>query len=206
MRQILIAFALLIAAAGPARAAINLSPAERQDVQRVEQYLTGLRTMESRFLQATSNGNLAKGKLYVKRPGRLRFEYDPPVPVLIVADGRHLIYYDSEAEQTSYLPIDSTAAAFLLQDPVRLSGSVDITDFQRTGAGLRITLVQADEPEAGSVTLYFADNPLRLEQWVVLDAQGIETRISLVDPQRGVSIDSSKFVFIERDPFGRQDR
>lgn len=206
MRQILIAFLLLIAAAGPSRAAVSLSPDERQDVQRVEQYLTGLRSMESRFLQATSNGGISKGKLFVKRPGRLRFEYDPPTPILIVADGRHLIYYDAEAEQTSYLPIDSTVASFLLQDPVRLSGSARITGFQRTGDGFRISLVQADEPEAGTVTLYFADNPLRLEQWVVVDAQGIETRVSLVNPQTGVSIDSSKFVFIERDRFKRQDR
>src|SRR5882724_7268198 len=99
------------AAAAPRAAA--LSAEERADAQRVEQYLNGIRSLSARFQQFAANGGMAGGQLFVARPGRMRFEYDKPSPILLLADGTFVVYIDNQLKQVSYLPIGSTPAWFL---------------------------------------------------------------------------------------------
>ena len=87
-----------------------LSAGEQALVGRIEAYFNGVRTMRARFLQSASTGQVAEGTVALQRPGRMRIEYDPPVPVLIVADGTWLIYHDRGLNQISYLPLGSTPA------------------------------------------------------------------------------------------------
>ena len=171
----------------PAQANAALDQADRADIARIEDYLSNIRSLRSEFTQSSSNGDRASGTLYVTRPGRLRFEYDPPTPVLVVADGSFLIYKDTQLGQTSHIPLSSSLAAFLLTDRVSFDKEVRVTGFRRAQGAMRLTVVKTDEPGAGQVTLDFLDNPLRLTQWVVRDAQGIVTRVALVRPQFGVN-------------------
>lgn len=179
--------------------AAEISGEERAAIVRIEQYLNAMSTVQARFLQASSNGQLAEGNLYISRPGRLRIEYDPPVPVLIVADGRWLIYYDKQLEQVSHLPLRSTPASILTRPNISLTGGdLILTDFERGGGVLRVTLVQADDPYAGKVSLIFDENPMALRKWSVVDAQGIVTDVSLTAARFDVPIDRDLFRF--RDP------
>jgi outer membrane lipoprotein-sorting protein len=84
-------------AAAPPRAAA-LNPDQKADVDRVQSYLNGIRTLASRFQQYSGEGNHATGQLWLERPGRMRFEYDPPVPLLLVANGKNIFYYDKELQ------------------------------------------------------------------------------------------------------------
>jgi outer membrane lipoprotein-sorting protein len=195
-----VAAGLLIAPLGDAFAAARIAPAKLDDRQtaelaRVESYLNGIRTMRARFLQVADNGANAEGTVLISRPGLMRIEYDPPAPHLIVATGTFLIYHEKKLNQTSYIPLSSSLAGFLVREQIRLSGDVVVTGFEQDRGVLRVTLVKADEPEAGRLTLVFSDGPLQLRQWTVTDAQGTVTRISLINPEFGVPIDKKNFVF-----------
>src|SRR3546814_9698952 len=87
-----------------------LSPEDRAVVERFEAYLNSIDALEARFSQVDSQNKRATGKIYLSRPGKLRFEYDPPVPVLIVANGRFLIHYDRELKTASYINQRDTPA------------------------------------------------------------------------------------------------
>ena len=198
----LLAFSLPALAASPR--AIPLNAEQSQEVQRVQQYLNGIRTLTARFTQYADNGGTAEGMLYVSRPGNMRFQYDPPSPVQLVASNGLVVYHDSRLDETSYLPIASTPAWFLLRNDIQLGGDVTITGYDRQPGALRLTLVQTKEPDAGSVTLTFSDKPLELRQWAIIDPQGKKTTVALSDLRTGQPIDSKLFVFQE--PSKREKR
>ncbi|WP_316976006.1 LolA family protein [Shumkonia mesophila] len=173
-----------------------LTAEDKAEIGRVEDYLNGLKTLQTRFLQVTSTGEYSEGKLYLHRPGRLRIEYDPPVPVLIVANRGWLTYFDKELEQVSRVTLDSTPAGILVREKISLlSGEFVITGFERESQALRISLVRASDPQEGSLALVLADRPLELKKWMVTDAQGVTTTVSLLDARTGVAIDSKLFEF-----------
>ncbi|MHA1571762.1 MAG: LolA family protein [Alphaproteobacteria bacterium] len=175
---------------------VVLGEADQSDVARIEDYLNRIGTLQSRFVQFTATG-AAEGLIYMSRPGDMRIEYDPPTPVLMVASGRLLMYHDSALKQTSFLPVDRTPAAFFLRETVDLNDGLTITDFRRGPGSLRLTLVESNNPEAGSISLVFEDRPLRLAKWQIVDAQGQRVEVVLLDPQFGVDLDNSLFDLVD---------
>jgi len=200
--RILAAAALLVAAlaalgsATPAAAA-PLSAADGRDIARVEAYLNTISSMKARFVQQTSTGRLAEGWLYLKRPNRVRLDYRPPAYLQIFANGYWLVYVDTEMEEITHVPLKSTPAGFLVRERVRLSGDIDVVRVERADGELRLHVVQTEEPEAGRLVLALQDSPLRLRHWTVIDAQGIETRVSLLDPEFNLALDDELFEFDE---------
>ena len=176
-----------------------LSEADRTDLARIEAYLNGLTTMESRFLQFSEDG-VAEGRIMLDRPGRLRIEYAPPVPVLMIANNFLLMYHDTQLKQTTFLPASETPAALLIDENIKLSGEVTVTAFERAPKAFRVTLEQTDSPDTGSVTLMFEDAPLRLAKWRVIDAQGTAIDVSLLEPRFGVEFTNAGDLFSTIDP------
>jgi outer membrane lipoprotein-sorting protein len=177
---------------------VQLSQADKEDVQRIETYLEQLTTLEARFIQISSNGGYAEGTLYLDRPGRMRINYDPPTPIEIYAIRGTLTYFDSKLKQVSYVDVDQTPAGLLLSKTVDLEKESVITGFERGAGTIRLTLVRRSEPAAGSLSLIFSDKPLILRKWVVDDAQGVQTGVTLVDTRFGVTLKPDLFEF--RDP------
>jgi outer membrane lipoprotein-sorting protein len=197
-----VAFTVLACLVPIAQTAANPPPpaplgeSERAAVDRIQAYLNGIKTVQAEFQQASSNGELARGNLYISRPGRLRIEYQPPVPILVVADGTFLIYYDRELNQVSYIPLGSSPAGILLEDRISLTGGdLMITGFKQEKGTFQVTLVRTENPMEGSLTLILTDSPLTLRQWAVTDAQGIVTNVSLVKAKFGVPLDPQLFRF-----------
>ena len=184
---------LSLAGKAPAEVApLALKGADKSDVLRVQKYLNGLITLKSRFLQASSTGNFAEGTFYLSRPGKMRIEYDPPVQFLIVADGTWLIYHDKELEQMTHLPLGSTPAAIIVDEKMSLFGDdPKVTRIERGPGVIAVTLVSNDDE--GSITLVFGDRPLVLKKWIVIDAQGVRTSVSLLSSQIGVALDDKLF-------------
>jgi outer membrane lipoprotein-sorting protein len=180
-----------------------LSARDRADVQRVETYLNTVKSMSARFQQYAQNGETAEGKVLLSRPGRMRFEYDPPSPILLIATGKLVIYVDNTLKHVTYLPTDSTPAWFLLRDRITLEGDVTVTNFERGPDALRITVVETSHPDNGSLTMTFSDHPLELKQWTVLDQQGKRTTVVLSDPHYNISLDPHLFMFV--DPWPRKE-
>lgn len=184
----------------PARAQVRaavLSPQDKADIARIEAYLNGLRSLHARFVQVAPDGSLSYGQAWLVRPGRMRFQYDPPAPFLLVAGHGLLVFHDSALKQTSNIPLSSTPLGLLLQDNVRLSGDVTVVSFVRQPGQIQVGLVRTASPQDGVLTLIFADNPLALRQWTVLDAQRNETRVTLTDVQTGGSYPASLFEFVD---------
>ncbi len=170
------------------------SKADQADISRIEAYLNAIRTMKSRFLQVSSDGDYSEGTLYFSKPGKMRLEYDDPNPNLIVSDGVNLIFFDKELGQVSYFNLDGSQAAVLLADNISFStGGVLVTRFERGPGVLRLTVAKESDPLEGNMTLIFSDRPLSLKKWTVIDAQGIITNISLLGPRFGVPLSQKLF-------------
>lgn len=180
-------------AATPVATEAATSPA---DLQRAESYLQTLKTVKARFAQTNPDGSVSKGTFYLSRPGRLRFEYDAPITDFVVADGFLIHFYDGVAKQASNAPIGQTLADFLLRKKITLSGDVKATRVRRGGGLLQITLVQVNDPGAGSLTLGFTEGPeYQLKKWRVVDATGAITEIDLSEFQPNVTLAPSLFVY-----------
>jgi outer membrane lipoprotein-sorting protein len=188
-----LAAAPLLATLPSLRAAAALTAQDEKDIQRVEDYLNALTTMQARFQQYSEAGGLAQGRIYLRRPGRVRVEYAPPVPVLLVSDGTMVTYYDSELDQRNQVPLSSSPLWFLLRPNVELARDVTITDVQRAPGGLKMSMYQTDEPDAGTVTLVFRDPPLELMHWYLKDAQGQEIQVALFDTAFGLELSNNLF-------------
>ena len=200
------ALALLIAGAGmtgPADAQnartsakpVPLTGAQKAELKRVEDYLNGLKTLQARFIQVSQRGQVAEGNLYLQRPGRVRFEYDPPVPILIVSSGPVLYYFDKELEQTTQVFVRATPVGILVREKLSFTGDVTVSHFVQRAGAIRITVQRSGDPEDGAITLVFSDRPLMLRQWVVLDAQGKQTSVTLNNVRTGLPLDPALFRF-----------
>lgn len=172
------------------------TPQDQADIAKVEAYLNGIHTMKARFLQVDANGNSIGGTVWMERPGRMRFEYDPPDRMLLVAGHGLLVYYDPAVRQTTNIFLSSTPLGLLLQDNLRLSGAVTVTGIARARGQIQITLVRTQRPKEGAITLIFATDPLTLRSWVITDAQGRRTQISLYDMTFGGHYPESMFTFV----------
>ena len=182
------------AVAAPAPAV--LAPQDALELPRIAAYLNGIRTMTARFRQIAANGAASTGKLWVARPGRMRFEYDPPNPIRLLADSTFVYYWDDELKQASKYELRSTPAWFLLRDPISFEADVTVTAFQRVGGNtIGVTVVENAQPDAGSLTLVLTENPLTLRQWIVVDQQGKTTTVTLSDLQFGVALDPKLFQY-----------
>jgi outer membrane lipoprotein-sorting protein len=190
----------VLLAAHPA-AARPLSEQDKADIARVEAYVNGITTIAGRFLQADPEGGIANGRMWLSRPGKLRFEYNPPSPLLVVADGIFVIVYDRELSHVDRVPIASTPLAALVAQPFRLSGDVAVTAVKRAAGLLRLTLAAAgaakDRAAEGELTLVFTEGPLTLRQWEVVDARGGVTKVSLSELEFNQPLLNRLFVFTD---------
>jgi len=192
----MLASALALAPARAQTAPLALTPADQQLIAQAEAYLNDQTGLTANFLQVAADGSTRTGKAWLERPGKMRFEYDPPDKQLLVAGFGLLVYYDPDLNQTTNIPLGSTPLGILLAKKVDLnSGGVVVTKISRQPGEDDITLVRKDKPQAGSLTLVFSTNPLELHQWVVNDAQGNQTRVSLYDIAPGGPYPDSLFEF-----------
>ena len=199
-RRILLAAIPLSLLALTARAQVRPAPLTAQDqadLGRIQTYLNSVRALHSRFLQVAPDGSTSEGQAWLERPGRMRFQYDPPAPFLLVAGSGLLVFHDSELKQTSNIPLGSTPLGILLADQITLSGAVTVTSFRRLPGQFQVGLVRTASPQDGTLTLIFADSPLTLRQWIVTDAQGKQTSVTLYDVQLGGRFDPKLFEFID---------
>lgn len=196
-RHLLLALAPLLLTAQAPVGQFQPTPQDRADLARIEAYLNGIHTLKAHFLQVAPTGAISQGTAWMERPGRMRFQYDPPSPLLLVAGHGLVIFHDSSVDQTSNIPIGRTPLGILLADHVSLSGAVTVTGMQHLPGQIQVSLVRTDSPGDGTLTLVFADNPLTLRQWTVLDAQRQETRVTLYDVQTGGTFDQDLFTYVD---------
>ncbi len=202
MRIILAALLLsftTVLAAGPATAQnVAQVPAATADV---EKYFNSIRTLKARFVQSNPNGSVVQGTLYVRRPGRMRFEYDAPSQLKIVADGSQVTMWDPTTKDFGQWPIGWTAASFLVKEPLSLSGGdLQVEKAERQDGMLQLTMSQAKKPQEGKVIVRVSENPMMLRGWTIIDSRGNQVNVSLQDVQAGTQLADSLFKFDGPDP------
>lgn len=192
-----------------AAAPLLLSPAlagaqnlDRAALQRVEAYFNAMTTLRARFLQIAQNGAAAEGTAMIWRPNRMRFEYDPPEPTLLIAADGQFFHWDRELRQPTVVAVNSTPLGVLLRNPLSLSGDVTVPVMERVGGLLRVSIFRTAAPGEGRITLILEENPMQLRQWEVLDAQNRLTRVTLTQIETGVRLDP--FLFAFNDPRFRE--
>lgn len=166
--------------------------ADKETAAEVFDYIESLGTMRGRFVQIDPYGGVAEGAFYLRRPGRIRFDYDPPNPNLIVADGSWVIVQDRDLETTDRIPIGQTPLKYLLRSEVERD-DLEILAVEREAGALALSLASTDSETEGVLTLVFSEPQLELRQWSVTDPQGQITTIALRDVVKGIRIDSRLF-------------
>ena len=192
---LLVIAATLAVAAAPVPAVLTTQ--DRADLARISAYLNGLKTLKAKFQQVAPDGGVSRGIAWMDRPGRMRFQYDPPTPLLLVAGSGLFVFYDRQLNQTTNIPLGSTPLGLLLAEDVSLSGDVTVTRLERQPGLIAVTLLRTASPGDGTLTLVFNDNPLVLRQWAVVDSQRQETRVSLFDVELGGHFDQQMFHFVD---------
>ncbi len=176
----------------------NIKEAGAADIERAEKYLQNMKTAKARFVQTTHNGAQLVGTFYLSRPGKLRFEYDPPMENFVVADGVFIYFYDAELEEQTNTLISGSLANFFLRKDFSFTDDLMVQDAKFAAGLLQIRLVRSDDQDAGSITFAFGSDPFQLKKWRVVDKQGMITEIELFYIETG--IDHPKSLFVYSDP------
>lgn len=185
--RILLASVALIALALPA-AAEKLSLAE------LSSYLNGLGTAEAAFTQTNADGSRTTGTLYIKRPGRARFEYAPPETSLVMAGGGQVAIFDAKSNQPpEQYPLRRTPLNLILAEKVDLEQAKMVVGHGEVGDTTRVVAQDPKNPEYGTIELVFTANPTTLRQWIITDDSGSQTTVDLSSLKTGVNL--SAFLF-----------
>ena len=167
-----------------------------QTLRRIEHYLNSMTTMVAAFTQSSPDGAIATGTMLMKRPGLMRWQYDPPTPVVMYADGDNLVYYDYELDQINYVDIDDSLATILTRQHIRFDDDDYRVIHFREGAGsIRFTILRASEPDEGRITLEFTDKPLEIQRMSITDASGQIVHVTFRDQAYGVVLNNKLFKF-----------
>lgn len=184
------ALALGIAAALPASA-------DKLSLAQISSYLNSLQTVESEFTQINDDGTISTGTIWIKRPGRIRFEYDPPEEALVLAGGGQLAVFDPKVgPEPDRYPLNQTPLKIILDRNVDLTRANMVTGHSYDGVSTTVRAQDPDNPDYGSIDLVFTGDPIQLRQWVVNDSSGGSTTVVLGDTRVGGTVRDNLFNII----------
>ncbi|MGA7711938.1 MAG: outer-membrane lipoprotein carrier protein LolA [Rhizomicrobium sp.] len=191
---VLLATGLSAGGQPPPKRMIEFSEADRADLARVSAYLNSIHSLKGDFVQLGPDGQADPGHFYLQKPGRLRFEYNPPNPMLVVADGRYLIVANRKMKTVDRTPLSFTPLDLILGDDIDLLHNSAILAVKHEPGILIIQARSSDNRSRANIALVFSDPVLELRQWTVLDDQGLETTVALRGLENGPVLDPSLFV------------
>ncbi len=161
---------------------IALSTADLALVDKATKYLQTLEEVEGRFEQTNPRGVVEAGDIFLKRPGKARFQYDPPSGLLVVSDGRNVSVWDSRLRTFDRTPLGATPLAILLARQIHLDQDVEVFRVGHYDDGFYLSARNANGQTRteGYITLVFGDNPMQLRGWTLVDGQGQATRVRII--------------------------
>ncbi|MBU6297420.1 MAG: outer-membrane lipoprotein carrier protein LolA [Alphaproteobacteria bacterium] len=171
-----------------------LSDTDRADLDRVSAYLNSIHTLTGDFVQIDPDGEIDQGRFFMQKPGRMRFEYSPPNPILIVSDGSTVAVANRKLNTVDRYPLSATPLDLILSDDIDLRHDNEVMAVRRQPGELIIEARSSANRTKPNITLVFTDPVLELRQWTVVDDQGQTTTVALRDLQPGAAIDGQMFV------------
>lgn len=186
-RIALVAPLALLALALPAQA-------EKLSLAEISGYLNSLTTAEAEFAQVNADGSTVTGRLYLKRPNRVRFEYAPPDKNLVLASGGQVAVFDGKSNQPpEQYPLKRTPLNLILGQDIDLGRAKMVVGHKEVKGTTRVIAQDPEHPEAGTIELVFSANPVALRQWVITDDSGNQTTVALSELVKGKDYPPSKF-------------
>ena len=163
--------------------------AEKLSLKALSDYLNSLATVESDFTQVNSDGTVSTGKIYIHRPGRVRFEYAPPDKSLVLASGGQVGVFDAKSNQPpEQYPLSRTPLNLILAEKVDLGRARMVVTHRADGTSTRVTAQDPEHPEYGTIELVFTSNPVELRQWIITDDLGQQTTVILGEMKKGTNL------------------
>jgi outer membrane lipoprotein-sorting protein len=171
------------------------APEQIAIVDQINGYFNTIKNLEGRFVQTDANDARKKGKFFIERPGKVRFDYGPPSRQKIISNGEYLAIEDHDLRTTDRYPLDSTPFRLLLKEKVDLANDARIIALD-VGENLVVLTVEDKEARGGGQIRLFFDWPtVQLKEWIITDAQGLNTRIQLAELQTNKEADPKLFTF-----------
>lgn len=173
---------------------VRTAAAEPIPLADLSAYFNALTTAEADFTQVNADGSIATGKIYIRRPGRVRFEYAPPDSNLVLASGGQVAIFDGKSNQPpEQYPLRRTPLNLILANRVDLARARMVVGHTQDGDTTRVLAQDPENPEYGSIELVFTANPVELRQWVIRDDSGSETTVILGEMTKGGNLPASMF-------------
>jgi outer membrane lipoprotein-sorting protein len=164
---------VLVALASPAAA-------DQLSLKQLSDHLNSFRSAAGEFTQINDDGSISTGRIFIKRPGNARFEYDPPNQALVMAGQRAVAIFDPKGNTgPEVYPLNQTPLSVILRETVDLDGADMGVDHSYDGTATTVTAMDAENAEYGNIPLVFTDNPVQLRQWVINDQSGGATTVVL---------------------------
>lgn len=168
--------------------------AQQLSLNQISQYMNGLQTAQGGFTQINADGTLSTGQIYIKRPGRIRFEYNAPDNSLVMAGGGQVAIFDPKSNNgPDRYPLNQTPLKIILERNVNFGQARMVTGHTSDGTTTTVTAQDPDHPEYGNIQMVFTANPVELRQWIVTDDVGSQTTVILNDLVAGGAIGEIKF-------------
>ncbi len=163
--------------------------AQQLTLRQISDYLNGLQTAQGGFTQINADGTLSTGQIYIKRPGRIRFEYNAPDDTMVLAGGGQLAIFDPRSNTgPDRYPLSRTPLSIILRENVDLGSENMVTNVTSDGTTTTVTAQDPENPQYGNIQLVFTANPVELRQWIVTDDFGTQTTVILNDLVAGAAI------------------
>lgn len=193
-----LAIALSVASAPAAFAAkvvpISLSAEQQGSVRKLNDYINSFQTLKSNFTQISPRGQTTQGVLLISKPGKLRFEYAAPNPLLIVSDGKWLTIKDKVREKGDQFPLSATPLRLVVSSKIDLLAETDVIAFESTDGLTSVSLADRKDKLGGFITLVYDETRNQLQQWVIVDGKGRRTTVQFADIEMGGKFDPKLFI------------
>ena len=172
----------------------TVASADKLPLNTISQYLNKMKTASGDFTQINEDGSISTGKIYIKRPGKMRFEYNAPDSAIVIAGSGSVVVDDKKSNQPpETYPLKRTPLSIILARNVNLGQARMVTGHSYDGTATVVTAQDPDNPEYGSIAMKFTDSPVELRQWVINDSNGGQTTVILGALTKGGNIPNSKF-------------
>jgi outer membrane lipoprotein-sorting protein len=173
--------------------AIELTSEQAGAVKRINAFINSFETMRGDFTQISPRGQSSRGIMMISKPGKMRFEYAPPVPLLIVSDGKWLTIKNTARERGDQFPLSATPLRLVVSPNVNLLAETDVIGFEQAEGLTSVTLQDKKGKVGGYIILIYDDVNNTLQQWVVVDAKGKRTTVQLANLETGMQFDPKLF-------------
>ena len=184
---------------------VALNADQKRSLQKINAFMNSYQSLKSDFTQISSKGQTAQGTLLISKPGKLRFEYAPPNPMLIVSDGKWLTIKNRVKEKGDQFPLSATPLRLVVSPQVDLAAETDVIGFESKDGITSISLADRKSSLGGFIVLVFDEQRGQLQQWIIVDGKDRRTTVQLANIETGGKFDPKLFIGKIDRPEGKQN-